>query len=215
MPRIGCMLGLFLCLATLAPLQAAEIRYVDSADSKLNVRRGPGFEHAVVARLPHGTRVVLHERLGLWYRIFSAREEAEGWVQQRYLVAKPPVAADITVDMSRQQERQRFARLRRKGIIRVRGHRSKVLRITIDPLTWRRLLPHEQSNFLQRAHRLYGIAVVEMHNVRNDALLARLTVTGEDQFHLEVPQPQEEADRTTLEPSSTDVEAVTPRGQER
>ena len=178
--------GLLLCLVTLAPLEAADIRYVNSPTIDLNMRRGPGTEHAVVTRLPHGAAVVLRERMGLWYRITPIQGNLAGWVLGRYLSLKPPTTANTVDDMSIEQEQQRFARLRRKGIIRLYTDNAQVLRVMIDPLVWLRLTAPQQANFLQRAHRLHGNMVVEARNVHDDALLNRLTVIG-DTFAFEGP----------------------------
>jgi uncharacterized protein YgiM (DUF1202 family) len=164
------------------------MRYVNSPETPLNVRRGPGTEHAVVARLPHGTRVFLHERLGLWYRVALPDEQTEGWVLQRYLTADPPGDVQAQVDMSVEAERRRFDRLQRKGIINVHRY-GATLRMTINPLIWRRLTPTQQVNFLRRARRLFAVTSVEMHDQRNVALLARLTATGHVETYETPRQP--------------------------
>jgi uncharacterized protein YgiM (DUF1202 family) len=182
----ACGLGVLFGMATAAWLYAADIRYVNSPETPLNVRRGPGTEHAVVARLPHGTRVVLRERLGLWYRIALPDEQTEGWVLQRYLTTDTPGDAQVQVDMSVEAERRRFDRLQRKGIIDVHRY-GATLRMTINPLIWRRLTSTQQVNFLQRARRLFAVTSVEMHDQRNATLLARLTATGQVETY-ETPQ---------------------------
>jgi hypothetical protein len=192
--------GVLLCLVTIAPLDAADIRYVNSPTIDLNVRHGPGTEHTVVTRLPHGTAVTLRERLGLWYRVTFSQGNQEGWVLGRYLSLKPPPPTDTVDDMSVEQEEQRFARLRSKGIIRTYTDNAQVLRIMIDPLIWRRLTTPQRENFLQRAHRLHGNTVVEARNVHDDSLLNRLTVTG-DSFAFEGPPPP---------PPETEAPAPTP-----
>lgn len=200
MLRKVCGLSVLFCLAMLVPLHAAEVRYVKSPNTALNVRRGPGMEHSVIVRLPHGTEVLLRERWGLWYRIVLADNKTEGWALQRYLVTEPPADSEAHEDMSLKEERRRFDRLKRKGVIRIRRRGGPgVFRITINPLVWRRLTPRQQSNFLQRAHRLLEATVVEMRNQRNGALLARLTATGNFESYDEprreqtvdfVPRPQ-------------------------
>jgi uncharacterized protein YgiM (DUF1202 family) len=182
----ACGLGVLLSMATAALLYAVDVRYVNSPETPLNLRRGPGTEHAVVARLPHGTRVLLRERLGLWYRVALPDEQTEGWVLQRYLMADPPRDAQAQVDMSVEAERRRFDRLQRKGIITVHRY-GATLRMTINPLLWRRLTPTQQANFLQRARRLFAVTSVEMHDERNAALLGRLTATGQVETY-ETPQ---------------------------
>jgi hypothetical protein len=168
-----------LCGALLAPVWAAETFYVNSENIPLNVRSGPGTEYAVLKRLPHGTQVAVLERWGLWARIALSEEQTEGWVLQRYLVPEPPAALAEAADMSPEQEQRRFARLQRKGIITVQLQRaSGLLRLTINPLVWYRLTPHEQQNLLVRAKRLFGGTAVEMHDHGTDALLARLSATG-------------------------------------
>lgn len=184
----ACCLGVLLSLATAAPLYALDVRYVNSPETPLNVRRGPGTEHAVVARLPHGTRVFLRERLGLWYRVTLPDEQTEGWVLQRYLTADPPGDVQAQVDMSVEAERRRFDRLQRKGIINVHRY-GATLRMTINPLIWRRLTPTQQVNFLQRARRLFAVTSVEMHDERNASLLARLTATGHVETYETPHQP--------------------------
>src|SRR5688572_22250774 len=50
------LLAYLLLLSLHVPvLYAQEIYYVNSPDVDLNVRHGPGTEHGVVTRLPHGT----------------------------------------------------------------------------------------------------------------------------------------------------------------
>jgi uncharacterized protein YgiM (DUF1202 family) len=184
----ACALGILFGMATAALLYAADARYVNSPETPLNVRRGPGTEHAVVVRLPHGTRVLLRERLGLWYRVALPDAQTEGWVLQRYLTADPPGDAQAQVDVSVEAERRRFDRLQRKGIINAHRY-GATLRMTINPLIWHRLTPTQQANFLQRARRLYAVTSVEMHNERNAALLGRLTATGPVEIYETPPQP--------------------------
>jgi hypothetical protein len=96
----------------------------------------------------------------------------------RVVTAQPTdLQQQATTDV--EQERQRFVRLQRKGVIEV--HRSgtrALLRLTIDLLVWDRLTPHEQQNFMQRAQRLFGGTVVEMHGRHTNDLLARFTANG-------------------------------------
>jgi hypothetical protein len=174
-------------MAAAALLDAVDIRYVNSPDTPLNLRRGPGIEHAVVARLPHGTRVLLHERSGLWYRVELSDGQTAGWVLQRYLTTEPPADAEAQVDMNIEAERRRFDRLQQKGIIHVQRD-GTTLRMTMNPLIWRRLTPSQQANFLQRARRLFAVTTVEMRDERNGASLARLTATGHVETG-ETPQP--------------------------
>ena len=92
------------------------------------------------------------------------------------VVAAPPTDPQQQATTDVEQDRQRFVRLQRKGVIEV--HRSgprAPLRLTIDPLVWDRLTPYEQQNFMQRALRLFGGTVVEMHSRHTDDLLARFT----------------------------------------
>lgn len=173
---LGCVM---LCVVGLSPLLAEETHYVTRGDPMLNMRSGPGMEYSVVSRLPYGTKVVLHERWGQWAKILLLQGKQEGWVIQHYLA--PASSADKKeTDMSRQQERRRFARLQRKGVITVvRSHMPDTLRLTINHLVWRHLTPSQQQNFLRRAKRHFGGTVVEMRDRRNNALLARLTALGE------------------------------------
>jgi hypothetical protein len=145
------------------------------------------MEYAVVMRLPHGTKVALREIWGEWARITPLQGSSEGWVLQSYLTAAPPAAPEEQTDMSPEQEDRRFTRLQHKGVIVIqRSTTPGFLRLTMNPLVWYRLTPYQQENFLRRAQRHFNRRVVEIRNRRNDALLARLNVTGEVEF---VPQP--------------------------
>jgi uncharacterized protein YgiM (DUF1202 family) len=181
---LGCLL---LCSAGLSPLLAATTHYITSAGTLLNIRSGPGTEYAVVMRLPHGSKVVLHEIWGKWARISPLQGSSEGWVLQSYLTAAPPADSETQSDMSPEQERRRFTRLQRKGIMVIQPSTTPgILRLTMNPLVWYRLTPPQQENFLRRAQRRFKRRQVEMHDQRNNALLARLNATGEVEF---VTQP--------------------------
>src|SRR5262245_53508350 len=100
-------------------------------------------------------------------------------VSSLWVVVAQPTAPQQQATTDVEQDRQRFVRLQRKGVIEV--HRSgtrEPLRLTINPLVWDRLTPHEQQNFMQRAQRLFGGSVVEMHSRHTDDLLARFTANG-------------------------------------
>ena len=92
--------------------------------------------------------------------------------------------------MSAEAERRRFERLQRQGIIDVQ-QRGATLRISINPLVWRRLTPGQQANFLQRARRLFAVTRVEMYDERNAVLLTRLTATGQVETYETPRQPPE------------------------
>jgi hypothetical protein len=95
------------------------------------------------------------------------------------VVAAPPTDPQQQATTDVEQDRQRFVRLQRKGVIEVQRSGTRApLRLTIDLLVWDRLTPHEQQNFLQRAQRLFGGTVVEMHSRHTDDLLARYTTNG-------------------------------------
>ena len=183
--------GVWLCTASVAPGFAAERYRIASAGLTLSARSGPGAEYTVVSRLPHGTSVVLHERQGDWARITLRQGTQEAWVLSRYLTPQASAPAKPPADMSRQQERRRFARLRRKGVLEVqRSKATGVLQLTMNPLLWHRLAPYVQANFLRRARLYFGGSVVEMRNKRNNALLARLTASGEMEIVAASPAAQ-------------------------
>ncbi len=92
----------------------------------------------------------------------------------------------------RQQEERRFARLQRKGVISVQ-HQAGAVRITINPLLWRRLTPSQQERFLQRAQRLYQGLQIEVISTWHHEVLARLTTEGIFEFPDTLPQSLEEA----------------------
>jgi uncharacterized protein YgiM (DUF1202 family) len=195
----ACCLGVLFGLVTGTFLHAAEIHYVNSPDTPLNMRRGPGMEYSVMARLPHGTRVLLQERSGLWYRVTLPDSKTEGWVLQRYLTTTLPTVTEAPGDMNPEEERRRFDRLQRKDVITLQQI-GATLRMGINPLVWHRLTWRQQSNFLQRARRLYRVTTVELHDRRNNALLARLPATGDMETYEtprqaspdNVPRPQTE-----------------------
>ena len=166
-------------LLSVPSLWAAEPYTVNSEGVPLNVRRGPGIEHEIITRLPHGTQVLVEERSGLWAKIVPPNGPAEGWVLERYLLPARPSEAVDAADLSPEQERRRFTRLQRKGIITANllGE-PEVLRLTITPLLWYRLMPQEQRNFLERARRTLGGTAVEIYDTLTNTLLARLSTTG-------------------------------------
>ena len=95
------------------------------------------------------------------------------------VVAAQPTEPQPQATTEVEEDRQRFVRLQRKGVIEVHRPGSRAsLRLTIDPLLWDRLTPHEQQNFMQRAQRLFGGTVVEMHARHTNDLLARFTTNG-------------------------------------
>jgi Bacterial SH3 domain len=170
-------------------LPSVETLYVNSQKMDLNVRQGPGTEYAIVTRLPHGTPVFVQEREGFWLRIAVPDRGAEGWVLGRYLSATSPDDPTKDKTFNAEAERQRFARLRQKGIIWLRDDAGQqMLQIAIEPLVWQRLSPTQQSEFLQRALRLYGKTAVEIRDNRTHELLARLMTLSPDEFHFETPE---------------------------
>jgi uncharacterized protein YgiM (DUF1202 family) len=175
--------------ADVQSLQAADARYVKSRDIDLNVRQGPGTKYGIVARLAHGTPVTVQERQGLWLRIAVPDRDVEGWVLGRYLTSTPPADATQGETSDAAAEAQRFSRLQQAGVIWFRHDPNQpMLQIAIDPLVWQRLNPTQQSDFLQRALRLYAKTTVEIRNRRTHGLLARLTALGQNEFRFEVPQ---------------------------
>ncbi len=173
-----------LCLH-LPALHAQALYYVNSPQNDLNVRRGPGTEHGVVTRLPHGTPVFVQDRDRLWLSIVAPELGIEGWVSQRYLVDQPPGAPPTPGELNRSEESKRFERLKRKGVIRVRANKTRsVLRINMSRLIWRRFDRRQQKNFLERASRLYRINVVELRDHRG-ITRSRLRSTGPNASRLE------------------------------
>jgi hypothetical protein len=160
-----------LCMGLHTPvIYAQEVYYVNSPDTDLNVRREPGTEHDVVTRLPHGTPVFVQDRHRLWLKIVSPSLGIEGWVLQRYLANQPPDDPPTPGEVNRSAERERFERLKHKGIIRVKTDKAQgVARIWMSDLIWQRLSRGQQQNFLERASRLYGTPVVELYNHRGSA----------------------------------------------
>ena len=168
---------------------AADLRYVNSPDLDLNVRRGPGTEHAVLTQIPHSTPVFVQERVGLWLRVAAPDRGVEGWVLQRYLSDDPPGDPKELAAFDPSEEKERFDRLERRGILRIRPNTGRtVLYLSINGLIWRRLTPHQQANFLRRAYRLYSISTVEMRDRRNQSVLARLVASGPDSLQFDLPK---------------------------
>jgi hypothetical protein len=173
------------------------------------------MEYSVVSSLPYGTKVVLHERWGQWAKITLLQGKREGWVIHHYLAPESSAGRGET-DMSPQQERRRFARLQRKGVIRVvRSHMPGILRLTINHLVWRHLTPSQQTNFLRRAKRHFGGTVVEMRDRRNNALLARLTALGKMEFATQTPETQLPPTGTTSTSPPTNSAGPESTGQNR
>jgi hypothetical protein len=171
----------------ISPVLAADLRYVKSPEVDLNVRRGPGTEHTVLTQLPHGTPIFVQERVGLWLRIVAPDRGIEGWVLQRYLSAEPPGNPGELAVFDPAEEQERFDRLQHRDVIQVQPDASRsVLRIRINGLIWQRLTPHQQANFLQRAHRLYNLNTVEIRDRRNQSTLSRLVATGANAFRFEL-----------------------------
>lgn len=192
-----------LCLLGLPSLLAAETRYIASGRSPLTVRRGPGVEYEAVSRLPHGTEVLLHEYWGQWVRVTVPDQNLTGWVQEQYLSSDPPETSEDQIEMDPEQELRRFTRLQRKGVIVVqRSNVPGVVRLTINPLIWHRLTPHEQENFLRRAQQNFNGTVVELYDRRNDILLARLTALGDVEFMTPPPDAELPADDDIMPPFS-------------
>lgn len=161
-------------------LFAAETFYISSDTEYLNMWSGPGMEYRVVSRLPHGTKVTVHEYWGQWAKISSATNvETQGWVLKQNLTAGLATTWQTFTPLDREQEERRFSRLRRKGVLGVQAMGAGgVLRLTMSPLIWRRLPTRLQEHFLRRAQQYFGGSVVEMLDRRNQTLMARLTSSG-------------------------------------
>lgn len=173
-----------LCLH-LPVLHAEDVYYVNSPSVDLNVRFGPGTEHEIVTQLPHGTPVFVRDRDRLWLNIVAPERGIEGWVLQRYLADQPPGDPPTQGQLGRSQERERFDRLKRKGIIRVRPNKSRsVLHINMSRLIWQRLDRRQQQNFLERAARFYRINIVELRDHRGIPQ-SRLRSTGPNSARFE------------------------------
>jgi hypothetical protein len=179
---IGCRLFFMSCLLWIglyAPVvHAQDLYYVNSPSADLNVRRGPGTEHDVVTRLPHGTPVLVQDRHRLWLKIVAPELGIEGWALQRYLAHQPPDDLPTPGELNRSAERERFERLKRKGIIRVQTDSARgLVRIWMSDLIWQRFNRSQQQNFLERASRLYRTPVVELYDHRGNAR-SRLNTSG-------------------------------------
>jgi hypothetical protein len=172
-------MGCLLLISLHTPrLYAQEVYYVNSPSIDLNVRSGPGTDHGVVTQLPHGTPVFVQERQRSWLRIVAPGLGIEGWVLQRYLAQQPPGDPPTQGEQNRSEERQRFERLTRKGIIRVQTDKAgDITRLQMSQLIWQRFNPRQQKNFLERASRLYHANVVELRDHRGIAR-SRLSTTG-------------------------------------
>ena len=161
-------------------LHAQTLFYVDSPSVDLNVRTGPGSEHEAIAKLPHGAPVFVHDRQRLWLKITAPELGIEGWVSQRYLADQPPGKSPRRGAQGGGPERQRFDRLKRKGIIRVQLDKARDrLRIRMSDLIWMRFDRRQQRNFLERASRLYRAGTVEVYNNRGIAR-TRMITSGPD-----------------------------------
>lgn len=68
-----------------------DAREIHAATTALNIRRGPGTEHAVLPGSPlaAGTRVAVNEKQAVWWHVdvldAKSDELAEGWVHSRFL----------------------------------------------------------------------------------------------------------------------------------
>ncbi len=176
--RLFFISSVLLVLVVPPALYAQEVYYVNSPNTDLNVRSGPGTDHGVVTRLPHGSPVFVQDRNRLWLRIVAPARGIEGWVLQRYLADQPPGDPPTPGELNRSEERQRFERLKRKGIIQVQTDNARgVVRIRMSHLIWQRFNRRQQQNFLERASRLYRSNIVELRDNRGIAR-SRLRTTG-------------------------------------
>jgi hypothetical protein len=180
------LLAYLLLLSLHVPvLYAQEIYYVNSPSVDLNVRHGPGTEHGVVTQLPHGTPVFVQERHRSWLKIIAPGLGIEGWVSQRYLAQQPPGNPPTPGELNQREERERFERLERKGIIQIQTDTARgLLQIQMSDLIWQRLNRRQQQNFLERASRLYQVNVVELRDHRG-ITRSRLSMTGSDEPYFE------------------------------
>jgi uncharacterized protein YgiM (DUF1202 family) len=182
------------------PVLAAQTYVIRSGKSYLHLWSGPGTEYQVLASLPNGAKVMVHEHWGEWAKISSIEQPAtEGWVLKRDLLAERQVAAKTFEPLNREQEQRRFGRLRRKGVLGVQRDRANgALRLSMNPLLWHRLPPLQQENFLRRAQQFFGAASVEIWDQRNATFMGRLTATGELEVPLVPPQSPEADDSTPM-----------------
>jgi hypothetical protein len=179
---LSCLLLIGLSVSS---LYAQDVYYVNSPDTDLNVRREPGTEYEVVTRLPHGTPVFVQDRHRTWLKIVAPELGLEGWVLQRYLATQPPSDPPTPGELNQREERERFERLKREGIIQVQNDQSRDhLYIRMNHFIWNRFNRHQQQNFLERASRLYQAEVVELRDHRGIAR-SRLTSTGGDTARFE------------------------------
>ncbi|PWJ20350.1 SH3 domain-containing protein [Jannaschia seohaensis] len=85
-------------LLALSPLAAAAQGLVvaDNSEGYLNLRGGPGTQHAVLDRMQPGTRVAVLETMGKWARVRTPGG-VQGWASLDYLDREEVGAPTLTV----------------------------------------------------------------------------------------------------------------------
>lgn len=81
--------------ATTAAPAAAPVRTGTTTDDKVNLRRGPGTGHSVLAKLPSGTKLEVVGQQGGWFKVVTSKGTV-GWVTDDFLKiggASAPAAA--------------------------------------------------------------------------------------------------------------------------
>ncbi|HEX2483849.1 MAG TPA: TIGR04211 family SH3 domain-containing protein [Myxococcota bacterium] len=96
MPAPSARAALRLCLVAAAVASAGPARAEDAwvRGAALNLRAGPGPEHAVLAAVPPGERLDVLESKGEWMRVRRS-DGTSGWIARTYLVQDAPPAARI------------------------------------------------------------------------------------------------------------------------
>ena len=72
-------------LYTYTALDGDTLKVLQTPDGYLNLREGPGTEHAVKQRIYPGQFVSLQWREGNWLRVQTVADRTLGWVHSRYI----------------------------------------------------------------------------------------------------------------------------------
>ncbi|TFL16822.1 SH3 domain-containing protein [Jannaschia formosa] len=83
-------------LLSLSPLAAAAqgLIVAENEEGYLNLRSGPGTQHAIVEKMRPGDRVTVLEEMGKWARIRTPRG-AQGWASLDYLDRAAPSGTEV------------------------------------------------------------------------------------------------------------------------
>ena len=106
------LMGTLLSIATLSPLHAQTISYVDDTLT-ITVRTGKGSEYQILRTISSGTAVEVLQTDADGYKLIRLKDGVEGWVRSQYLVDNP-IARDrlAEVETRLEQLKEENARLR-------------------------------------------------------------------------------------------------------